>query len=330
MTTIVPSASDSRDFDPSPAASPSPSHWNLPLAPPNSTSPPQLPAPPLGMSCITMVTGALSNLMALVIVGRARAGKRLRGTRARPYLQLASALLLHDLGAHLIPGALAMKLHARQRRGLGIGPAAGGPLCQLFGACMVYFGLSPLLLGGAMAMERCLGISRPLLHARVATPGHARAAVLMLCGLALLLALVPVLDGTGGVRYVPQFPGTWCFLPLHANGTRGSTGLGLLFSSLGLAALGLSLLCNTLSGAALLQRRLGTSRGGGDGGGGRRRAGWSSGSATSSLSESSRSRTSRWLDIEMMSQLAAITVVSCLCWSPFLVRGRGISGNIQF
>ncbi|KAI1886504.1 hypothetical protein AGOR_G00196430 [Albula goreensis] len=260
------------------------------------------------MTCLTMTLGSLSNLAALAVLARSSA--RFRRRAKAPFLLLTGSLLLTDLAGHLIPGALALHL-ARGGQGWA---GKGTWLCQVFGACMVFFGLCPLLLGGAMAVERCLGITRPLLHAAVATAGHARRAVALLASLAMLLALLPLV-AVGG--YTPQFPGTWCFLPVHMPPSAADAGLVLAFSGLGLAALALSLLCNSLSGLALLQARLGPSgaqpgRGHGSG------RGHHGDRARLPLPSPPRA-----LDVEMMGQLAGITLVSCVCWTPFLWIGPG-------
>ncbi|KAJ8362901.1 hypothetical protein SKAU_G00117320 [Synaphobranchus kaupii] len=281
------------------------------------------------MTCFTMTLGGVSNLAALGIVCGSTA--RFRRRSKSPFLLLTGALLLTDLAGHLILGALALYLHLARGWGWGRGRGPSGAearLCPLFGACMVFFGLCPLLLGGAMAVERFLGITRPLLHTAVVTAGHACRAVALLASLALLLALLPlVVVGS----YAPQFPGTWCFLPIHSPPTPADAGLALAFSGLGLAALTLSLFCNSLSGLALLQARLG-----------------SAGCRTAYLRGTERGRrgviarlafpsTTHSLDVEMMGQLAGITVVSCVCWTPFLIfisvsvgkfySGSGLSGS---
>ncbi|KAG9330615.1 hypothetical protein JZ751_023699 [Albula glossodonta] len=284
---------------------PSSSSPSLPVL--NGSSPPPKP-PPLGMTCLTMTLGSLSNLAALAVLARSSA--RFRRRAKAPFLLLTGALLLTDLAGHLIPGALALHL-ARGGQGWA---GKGTWLCQVFGACMVFFGLCPLLLGGAMAVERCLGITRPLLHAAVVTAGHARRAVALLASLAMLLALLPLV-AVGS--YTPQFPGTWCFLPVHMPPSAADAGLVLAFSGLGLAALALSLLCNSLSGLALLQARLGPS------GAQPGRGPWVGCGHHGDRARLPLPSPPRALDVEMMGQLAGITLVSCVCWTPFLVREGG-------
>ncbi|KAK3511842.1 hypothetical protein QTP70_025071, partial [Hemibagrus guttatus] len=268
----------------------------------NSTSP--FPLSPLnfGLSYFTMTFGILSNLIGLAIVSASYT--RFHHRAKTPFLLLAAALLLSDLTGHLVTGAFALHLHlVRLRRQRATSREGSGPpqvFCKLFGACMVFFGLTPLLLGSAMAIERCVGITQPLQHSTLATTAHVRLGVLLLITVAFTLAALPLLNvGT----YKPQFPGTWCFLHVHGARSSADAGLALTFSSLGLAALTVSILCNVMSGLTLLQARFNNQE--------------------AKLTASRRRRSSMLsvhsLDVEMMVQLVVITVVSSVCWSPFLI-----------
>ncbi|NP_001159763.1 prostaglandin E receptor 1c (subtype EP1) isoform X2 [Danio rerio] len=266
----------------------------------NSTSPSTVNPPAFGMSYFTMTLGALSNLTALAILAHSYASFRRRAKV--PFLLLASTLLLSDLAGHLITGALALNLHLERVKHHGQMEVEPPRIyCKLFGACMVFFGLCPLLLGSAMAVERCIGITQPLLHSTVVTMTRVRFSVLLITSMALTLAGLPLLN-VG--NYKPQFPGTWCFLPVNGPLSIADVSLTLAFSILGLLTLIVSLVSNTLSGLKLLQARIK------DGclksSAARRHGSFSSSSLHS-------------LDVEMMTQLAVITVVSCVCWSPFLI-----------
>ncbi|XP_037647021.1 prostaglandin E receptor 1c (subtype EP1) [Sebastes umbrosus] len=261
----------------------------------NSSAWPSVKSPNLGMSCFTMIFGAVSNLTALGILAKSRV--RFRRQSKAPFLLLTVVLLLADLAGHVIPGAFALYLHMDQRK-----PTK--EFCQIFGASMVFFGLCPLLLGCAMAVERCVAITQPFFHAAMITLGHVWRVVLFLSSLALVLAVLPFFAvGT----YTTQFPGTWCFLPIHGPRSTADTNLALAFSCLGLAALTLSLLCNILSGLALLQARM-------------KAHNVDTESAARCTRRASSSSLFWSLDVEMMVQLAVITVVSCVCWSPFLIH----------
>ncbi|KAK6469082.1 prostaglandin E2 receptor EP1 subtype-like [Huso huso] len=267
-------------------STPTPTSDSPSISPPDPAFNSSLPPSSLSIAVpiFTMTLGAVSNILALGILLRSYSRYR-RRTKAT-FLFLASNLVLTDFAGHVIPGAFALRLYAARMQWDSIDRS--GVLCQLFGGCMVFFGLCQLFLGGAMAVERCVGLTRPLLHSSVVTSGHGRLAVALLCSLALLVAALPVLN-VG--RYSRQFPQTWCFLQVHGPLTGAELGLTLVFSGLGLASLAVSLLCNSLSGLALLQARM--------------------------VKPKACSGTS--LDIEMMVQLLGVTLVSCVCWSPFLI-----------
>ncbi|XP_062295258.1 prostaglandin E receptor 1c (subtype EP1) [Scomber scombrus] len=258
----------------------------------------------LGMSCFTMIFGTISNLTALGILAKSRA--RFRRQSKASFLLLTVALLLADLVGHVIPGAFALYLHMNHRNEMQIVKPATA-FCQIFGASMVFFGLSPLLLGCAMAIERCMAITQPFFHTAMITVSHVRGVVLFLSSLALILAALPFCAiGT----YTTQYPGTWCFLRIHGPWSTADTFLALTFSCLGLTALTLSLLCNIVSGLTLLRARIKSQNVNTN----------SAARCTHRSSSASSSSLFFSLDVEMMAQLAVITVVSCVCWSPFLIR----------
>ncbi|XP_060945297.1 prostaglandin E receptor 1c (subtype EP1) [Limanda limanda] len=270
----------------------------------NSSTWPPIRSSGIGMSCFIMTFGAISNLAALCVLTRSRL--RFHRQSKAPFLLLTMALLAADLGGHVIPGAFALYLHMEQPYKM----QAQKPttFCLVFGASMVFFGLCPLLFGGAMAVERCVAITQPFFHAAVITVTHVRLVVFFLSSLAFMLAVLPFFAiGT----YTTQFPGTWCFLPIHQPQSTPDTYLALAFSCLGLTALALSLLCNILSAVALLQARINPRN---------TNTTISTGRCTRRPSSASTSSFFCTLDVEMMAQLAVLTVVSCVCWSPFLVH----------
>lgn len=264
----------------------------------NNTSPASQSGQGLGMSSFTMTFGAISNLIALAILVQVQSHRQTK----TPYLLLTMALLVTDLGSHVIPGAFALYLHMNPRHNI---PTK--QFCQIFGASMVFFGLCPLLFDFAMAVERCVAITQPFFHAMI-TPAVICRAVLFLSSLALVLAVLPLFEvGT----YITQSPRTWCFLHIKDPESTADTNLALAFSCLGLAALTISLLCNVLSGLALLQARKKSCDG--------------TKSAAGCAHHVSTTPSSYFsLEVEMMAQLAVITVVSCVCWTPFLVSNAAL------
>ncbi|KAG3280131.1 prostaglandin E receptor 1 [Ictidomys tridecemlineatus] len=289
--------------------------------------------PPLGgtggspaLPIFSMTLGAVSNVLALALLAQA-AGRLRRRRSAATFLLFVASLLAIDLAGHVIPGALVLRLYAAGR-------APAGGACHFLGGCMVFFGLCPLLLGCGMAVERCVGVTWPLLHAARVSVARARFALAALAAVALAVALLP-LARVG--RYELQYPGTWCFIGLGPPGGWRQALLAGLFAGLGLAALLAALVCNTLSGLALLRARWRRHSGRFPqasrpdssrrwGSRGLRSASASSASSIASASPALRSsrgggsaRRTRAHDVEMVGQLVGIMMVSCICWSPLLV-----------
>ncbi|KAM4717853.1 prostaglandin E receptor 1c (subtype EP1) [Anableps anableps] len=260
------------------------------------------PTSDLGMSLFTMIFGAISNLTALGILAQSRA--RFRRQSKKSFLLLTVSLLITDLLGHVILGAFALHVHLNLKRKI---LHSGTTFCNVFGASMVFFGSCSLFLGFAMAVERCVAITQPFFHVSMITVAHAQSVVLFLSTFALVLATLPFFS-VG--HYITQDSNTWCFLPIHKPELPADKILVLVFSSLGLFALFFSLFCNIVSGVVLLQARI------------KSRSGDTTPSASSGRRPSTVSSTSFFcsLDVEMMVQLVAVTVVSCVCWGPFLIH----------
>lgn len=235
-----------------------------------------------------MTVGILSNTLALFIL--VQSYRRVRMKTRATFLLFASSLVITDLLGHLIIGCLVLFVYSSQKKWEVFDPYR--VLCSLFGACMVFFGLSPLFLGSLMAVERCIGVTRPIFHSTAVATHHIRRVL----GLSWLLpALVAVLPVFLRRPYKVQKSRSWCFFHMEQPQDWLSVLLPLVFSGLGLSALLLSIVCNTLTSCALLQSRL------------RRKH----------LSRSTS------YHIEMICQLLAIMLVSCVCWGPLLVRWHG-------
>lgn len=197
--------------------------------------------------------------------------------------------MITDLLGHLINGSLVLFVYSSQKKWETFDPHS--IVCSLFGACMVFFGLSPLLLGSAMAVERCIGVTKPIFHSTGLASHHMKRLLGLIWVLAALVAALPVLLWR---PYKVQSSRSWCFFHMEEPKDWLDVLLPLLFSMLGLLALLLSIVCNTLTSCALLQSRL-------------RRKHHCRGTS---------------YHIEMICQLLAIMLVSCVCWGPLLVRMR--------
>lgn len=232
-----------------------------------------------------MTLGIISNIVALCIL--VNASRRQRRRTKATFLLFATSLVVTDFFGHLVPGALVLRLYGGDLPKVSY---SSDSLCQFLGGSMVFFGLCPLFLGCAMAAERCLGITKPLLHASLVTKTRAKVCLSFIWALALFVAILPFLK-LGSYTY--QAPGTWCFINVLDNTEKGDVAFVGLFSGLCLASLVVALVCNTISGVTLVLARF-------------KRRPFSRRSAKSH-------------DIEMVVQLVGIMITSCICWCPLLV-----------
>ncbi|KAI5626636.1 prostaglandin F2-alpha receptor [Silurus asotus] len=238
-------------------------------------------------SVVTMTVGIVSNTLALFILLKAYQRFRLKSKAS--FLLFASGLVVTDFLGHLINGSLALYVYALNKQWENFDPQQ--VLCGFFGVCMSFFGLSPLLLGGIMAVERCIGVTRPLFHTTALTSYHTNRLLALVWILALLVALLPVLVWR---PYQVQGSRSWCFYRLVGVRDWLDVLLPMIFSVLGLLSLLVSFVCNTVTGFTLLWSRMHRQH------------------------DYHRSRRSS-LHSEMICQLLAIMMVSCVCWGPFLV-----------
>lgn len=256
----------------------------------NDTRPPTSPT----AAGLTMTLGIVFNVVALCIL--AKAYNRFRRRSKATFLLFASSLVATDLVGHVIPGALVLNRYTSGTGSTaGSSSVQGDPLnpdasCLFLGGCMVFFGLCPLFLGCAMAAERCLGVTKPLLHARLVTTARTKMALALIWLLALCVALLPFFN-LGAYTY--QYPWTWCFIRVEGTGATDLVFV-MLFSGLALGSLALAFVCNTMSGITLVRARL-------------------------KNRSCTQRRSARSHDTEMVVQLVGIMVTSCICWSPLLV-----------
>ncbi|XP_053713231.1 prostaglandin E2 receptor EP1 subtype-like [Synchiropus splendidus] len=239
------------------------------------------------MTVFSMTLGIISNIVALFILVDAYSQQR---RRSKPtFLLFAASLVVTDFFGHVIPGALVIRLYVSG----GAGPVSTSDgMCQFLGGCMVFFGLCPLFMGCAMAAERCLGVTRPLLHASLVTTTRIKVCLAGVWLAALCVALLPCVH-LGSYSY--QEPATWCFIKVLSDTEAVDVAFMALFSGLGLAAVVIALVCNTISGLTLVLARM------------RRKPG------------SHHSTHSH--DIEMVLQLVGVMATSCICWCPLLIIG---------
>ncbi|XDV22999.1 hypothetical protein PO909_027735, partial [Leuciscus waleckii] len=226
--------------------------------------------------------GLSSNLFALLVLA-----KTFQHTKSRSrssFLLFLGGLVFTDFMGLLVTGSIVVSYHITHFNWRQLDPHCH--FCNFMGMSMVFYGLCPLLLGAAMAMERFIGINRPFSRSTAMTNSRACSTVAIVWVTAGCISLLPL---TGLGNYHLQVPGSWCFLNISSEPLDMT--FSLIFSLVGLLSLAVSFLLNTVSVITLLKVCCG---------------------------QDSRQRR-RDYEVEMMVQLILIMAIASICWCPLLM-----------
>ncbi|KAG9351236.1 hypothetical protein JZ751_025127 [Albula glossodonta] len=226
--------------------------------------------------------GLSSNLFALVVL--IKAYQRTQNRSRSSFLIFLSGLVVTDFMGLLVTGSIVVSFHITHFNWRQLDPYCH--FCNFMGMSMVFYGLCPLLLGAAMAVERFVGINRPFARSANMSKTRAWSMVGMVWILAGCISLLPLM-GLGS--YHMQMPGSWCFFNISSQPL--DLAFSLIFSLVGLLSLMISFVLNTISVVTLLKVCCG------------------------------QEATSRRRDheVEMMVQLIWIMIIASICWCPLLV-----------
>ncbi|KAM4642861.1 prostaglandin E2 receptor EP3 subtype [Discoglossus pictus] len=235
-----------------------------------------------------MITGLVGNALAMLLVYKSY--KRKESKKKQSFLLCIGSLALTDFTGQLLTSPIVISVYLSGRQWVRVDPS--GHLCAFFGLCMTMFGLCPLFIASAMAIERTLAIRAPHWYASHMKTRATKAVLLCIWLGVLAFALMPI---TGIGQYTLQWPGTWCFISTGDHNAPGNIFFASTFACLGLLALLVTFSCNLATIKALVSRC-------------KRK-----GSASQSNKQWER------ITLETMIQLMGIMCVLFACWSPLLV-----------
>lgn len=233
-------------------------------------------------SAIFTTLGLTSNLIAFIVLL-----KSFRQTQSRSrssFLIFLGGLVITDFMGLLVTGSIVISYYVTYFNWRQLDPNCH--FCNFMGMSMVFYGLCPLLLGAAMALERCVGINCPFARSTSMPRSRTVNMVLMVWLTAGIIALLPL---TGLGSYHMQIPGSWCFFNISSKGT--DLYFSLIFSLAGLISVAMSFVLNTVSVVTLIKVCCGQDR----------------------------TQRRRDHEIEMMVQLILIMIIGSICWCPLLV-----------
>ncbi|XP_061594493.1 thromboxane A2 receptor isoform X2 [Cololabis saira] len=226
--------------------------------------------------------GLTSNLIALIVLF-----KSFHQTLSRSrsfFLIFLCGLVVTDFMGLLVTGTVVLSFYVTRYDWRQIDPKCH--LCNFMGMSMVFYGLCPLLLGATMAVERFVGINCPFARSTSVSKGRTFSMVLMVWFIAGCISLLPLI---GFGSYHIQTPGSWCFI--NVSSERSDWVFALVFSLLGLTAIAVSILLNTVSVVTLIRVCCGPHR----------------------------TQRRRDHEVEMMVQLLLIMAIATICWCPLLI-----------
>lgn len=235
-----------------------------------------------------MITGIVGNALAMLLISRSYRAKESR--RKRSFLLCIGSLALTDLLGQLLTSPIVISVYLSNRAWDAVDPS--GHLCAFFGFSMTVFGLCPLFIASAMAVERTLAIRAPHWYA---SHMKTRVTKTVLLGIWLAVFAFALLPIAGLGQYTLQWPGTWCFISTNNSQLTGSLFFASTFAVLGLLSLMVTVACNLATIEALVSRC------------------WTKETVSRSSKQWGR------ITMETLIQLLGIMCVLSTCWSPLLV-----------
>uniref|UniRef100_A0ACB8F3D4 Prostaglandin E2 receptor EP3 subtype n=1 Tax=Sphaerodactylus townsendi TaxID=933632 RepID=A0ACB8F3D4_9SAUR len=196
-----------------------------------------------------MITGMVGNALAMLLVYRAYHKKE--NQRKKSFLLCIGSLALTDLTGQLVTSPIVISVYLANRNWDKVDPSL--KLCTFFGMCMTVFGLCPLFIASAMAVERTLAIRAPHWYSGHMKTRVTKSVILSVWLAIFAFALLPII-GVG--KYALQWPGTWCFIGTRDDeGFRmGNSVFALIFAFLGLFSLLITVACNVATIVGLVCR----------------------------------------------------------------------------
>ncbi|KAK2847262.1 hypothetical protein Q5P01_010261 [Channa striata] len=160
-------------------------------------------------SILMFLGGVVGNILALFILGVHQKEHR---SRSSLFCILVTSLSLTDLLGTCLLSPPVFICYARNMSMTSLGDKY---LCNLFGFAMSFFGLAPMLILCAMAVERCLAISHPYFYSVHIRRSFAKFTLLFIYLFSLAFCLLPF---AGYGKFKQYCPGTWCFIDMDPTG----------------------------------------------------------------------------------------------------------------
>lgn len=235
-------------------------------------------------SAVTFTLGVIGNVIAIFFLLKAS-----KSHRWNAFYRLVAALAVTDLFGILSTSPVAFAVYDNDVQWVG-----GEPLCNYHAFMLTFAGLSTVMFVGAMAWDRCLAVSCPIMYSQMNKNLIVNVVVGTIWILSSFISCFPLMGFSKNVR---QFPGTWCFFNFFGDTTE-DIAFAMMYSIIGLGIILMTAILNSIVIVGLMRGKGSRAR------------------RTSVSSKSARARS----DVYITVFLVAILVTFAICWAPFLIR----------
>uniref|UniRef100_A0A8C5PDQ3 Thromboxane A2 receptor n=1 Tax=Leptobrachium leishanense TaxID=445787 RepID=A0A8C5PDQ3_9ANUR len=195
-------------------------------------------------SCILFGAGLLGNLIALFILWQHKLHGKSRKTSV--FYILVTGLTVTNLTGKCLVSPMVLAAYSKNQTLVEM--VDNRQLCHFFGFLMTFFGLAPMLILLAMALDCWLALEYPFFYCSHVTKKVGLLVPLLVNVFSTGFCCMPFL---GFGRYEQYCPGTWCFIQMTSEGSNASA---FAFSMLYGTVTGLLVLAIITCNAAIMKR----------------------------------------------------------------------------
>lgn len=251
------------------------------------------------VSALMFASGFLGNMLALIVLIYSSSGHK-----KTIFYRLVAGLTVTDLVGTSLTSPVVIAVYASGNEWIG-----GKAMCYYFGYVMIFAGYATMLIICSMSVERVLCIRYPCFYRARSSPKHATVILTFCWAVASFIASFPFL---GFGKMVLQYPNTWCFFDYY-NTNPVNKAFNYFYAIFAILIISITTCFNLTALCTLLNR-------------------CRNNDALKGCRQSFRkcSKSHKYTECQMLSQLAGITVVFSTCYVPLMVSFKSLSGHHHY
>ncbi|CAC5397964.1 PTGER4 [Mytilus coruscus] len=241
------------------------------------------------VSGIMFASGVLGNMLALIVLVHSASEHK-----KTIFYRLVAGLTVTDLVGTSLTSPVVIAVYVNNNQWIG-----GKAMCNYFGYVMIFAGYATMLIICSMSVERVLCIRYPCIYRARSSPKHATVILTFCWAIASFIASFPFI---GFGKTVLQYPYTWCFFDYY-NTNPVNKAFNYFYAIFAILIISVTTCFNLTALCTLLNRcrRNDVLKG-----------------CRQSFKKCSKSH--KYTECQMLSQLAGITVVFSTCYIPLMIK----------